>query len=82
MSFEEDAIEDYLAEWDHRVPSNVETNQIVSKPSNSTNVVLNVKFEDCKKCKFCLDKKKYGGKDKLKQRCINKPKTDRKYTKK
>ena len=75
MSFEEDAIEDYLAERAHRVPSNAETNQIVSQPSNS-------KFEDCKKCKFCLDKKKYGGKDKLKQRCINKPKTDRKYTKK
>ena len=30
MSFEEDAIEDYLAEREHRVPRNAETNQIVS----------------------------------------------------
>ena len=30
--------------------------------------------EDCGECKFCQDKKKFGGKGTLKKRCINKEK--------
>ena len=26
---------------------------------------------DCGKCRYCLDKKKFGGKERLKQRCIH-----------
>ena len=31
--------------------------------------------KSCNVCKYCLDKKKRGGKNKLKQRCVQKPKT-------
>ena len=31
--------------------------------------------KSCNVCKYCLDKKKRGGKNKLKQRCVLKPKT-------
>ena len=47
------------------------------EPSNEVIPVPNLvqsQISDCGKCKYCLDKPKYGGRNKLKQRCIEKPK--------
>lgn len=47
------------------------SNITTTNTPSATNSML--KDEDCEKCKFCLDKPKFGGRNVLKQRCMNRP---------
>ena len=50
----------------------VQTNvkEMLFSISSKTTPLNIAKMEDCTECKYCLDKKKFGGPGKLKQKCI------------
>ena len=50
--------------------STPKSKKLLKDPIQNTDVPI----EDCRECKYCRDKKKYGGQNKMKQSCVLKPK--------